>query len=272
MSKPGLLGISLCLTIVILVSNIPFVTSESEEVTRIEGSVVKICQLVGDFDKERNQSTISMTFNRYGVAGADLGVSFEHRGKLIFLFGDTIGVPSFPNSGKDDSFAYTVDNNPDDGLNLTFYTSASGKFLPPIVPGLSQGPFEVPMEGIDIEGQAYVYFTTNHTEERTMGSSVLTKLNDNNMDFTYIYTLSTNKFLNVQVEAVNNSDIAGLPKSTGKGLLIWGSGEYRKSNPYLAYMPLESIEDRSSILYFKGIDNNGLPIWSKNEEEAAPLF
>ena len=64
-----------------LVTNIPLAVSESEEVIGIEGSVVKVCQLVADFDKERNQSTISMTFRRYGVGGTDLGFSFEHKGK-----------------------------------------------------------------------------------------------------------------------------------------------------------------------------------------------
>lgn len=241
-------------------------------VVRVEGSVVKVCQIIGDFDRERNQSTTSLTFARYGVAGTDLGVSFEHMDRLIFLFGDTVGKSALPFSGKDDSFAYAIDDNPDDGLDLIFYTGASGKFLPPAVQGVSQGPFEVPMEGIDVDGVAYVYFTTNHTEERTMGSSILARLDDNSMTFTYVYTLSTNKFLNVHVAAVDNPDILGLPESSGRGLLIWGSGEYRKSDPYLAYMPLESIDDESAIRYFKGLDNKGSPVWSENEEDATPLF
>jgi hypothetical protein len=241
-------------------------------VVRVEGSIVKVCQLVGDFDKERNQSTISLTYTRYGVAGTDLGVSFEHGGKIIFLFGDTVGKNAFPFSGKDDSFAYTLDGIPDDGLNLTFFTGASGKFLPPRVNGVSQSSFEVPMEGIDVNGIAYVYFTTNHTEEKTIGSSILARLDDVAMNFTYLYTLSTEKFINVHVVAVNNSGICGLPETSGRGLLLWGSGEYRKSNPYLAYMPIESIENKSAIEYFAGFEGNGDPIWSTNESDAQPLF
>jgi hypothetical protein len=45
-------------------------------VVRVDGSVSKVCQLVGDSDIERNESTTSLTFTRYGVAGTDLGVSF----------------------------------------------------------------------------------------------------------------------------------------------------------------------------------------------------
>jgi hypothetical protein len=241
-------------------------------VVRVDGTVTKICQLIGDFDLERNQSTISLTHMRYGVAGTDLGVSFEHSGKLIFLFGDTVGRNAFPASGKDDSFAYTADENVDNGLNLTFYTGAPGKFLPPIVPGVSQSSFEVPMEGFEINGSAYVFFTTNHTEEKTMGSSIIARLNDENMTFTYLYTFSTDKFINVHVVQVENSLVHGLPETSGEGLLIWGSGDYRKSDPYLSYIPLDSIEKRSAIRYFIGVGADSEPEWGTNESDAEPLF
>jgi len=67
--------------------------ANQEDCTAIEvdGSVVKICQLLGDYDLDRKQPTLSLTWTKYGVAGTDLGVSFKHGGKLIFLFGDTVG-------------------------------------------------------------------------------------------------------------------------------------------------------------------------------------
>ena len=241
-------------------------------VVRVDGSVSKICQLVGDWDMERNESTTSLTYTRYGVAGTDLGVSFEHNGELMFLFGDTVGRNAFPFSGKDDSFAHTTDAAVDDGLNLTFYTGKPAMFLPPWVPGISQSAFEVPMEGIEVNGVAYVFFTINHTQERTMGGSILAKLDDATLNFTYLYTFSTDKFLNVHTAVVNNWLLAGLPESTGEGLLIWGSGEYRASDPYLAFMPLELIEDKSALHYFAGLTDNGNPLWSKSEADAQPLF
>jgi len=268
-----LLALSLVLLAPLAVPRFGSLAAGNDIVVRVEGTIAKVCQLVGDFDKQVNGPTPSLTFTRYGVLGTDLGVSFEHKGELVFLFGDTVGRNNY--SGvlpKDDSWAHTTDFNPDDGLGLIFYTGQLGKFLPPIVPGLSQGPFEVPMEGIDINGTAHVYFTTNHTSERTMGSSILAKLDDNTRKFTYLYTFSTAKFLNVQVVAVNNSEIPGLPQSSGKGLLIWGSGEYRKSDPYLAYMPLGSIENKSTVSYFRGTDAGGNPQWSRNEADATPLF
>jgi hypothetical protein len=147
-------------------SKIVWAEADDYIVVRVDGSVLKVCQLVGDFDIERNESATSLTFTRYGVAGTDLGVSFEHNGELIFLFGDTVGQNVFPFSGKDDSFAHTTDFTVDDGLNLTFYTGQPAKFLPPWVPGISQSAFEVPMEGIEVNGVAYVFFTINHTQEK----------------------------------------------------------------------------------------------------------
>lgn len=241
---------------------------EDYVVARVEGTVAKVCQLVGDFDKEQNQSTISLTYTRYGVAGTDLGVSFEHGDKLVFLFGDTVGKNAYQGLGKDDSFAYTFDETAEDGLNLTFYVGAVGEFLPPVVQNVSQGPFEVPMEGVDVNGTAYVYFTANHTEEKKMGCSVIAKLNDATLTFTFLYILSTEKFINVHVAMVNNSVITGLPETAGQGLLIWGSGEYRASDPYLAYMPLELIENKPAIKYFAGLDNSANPLWSDSESGA----
>jgi hypothetical protein len=241
-------------------------------VVRVDGSVSKVCQLVGDWDLERNESTQSLTYTRYGVAGTDLGVSFEHNGELVFLFGDTVGRNAFPLSGKDDSFAHTTDFTAADGLNLTFYTGRPERFLPLWVPDTEQGAFEVPMEGVEVNGAAYVFFTINHTEEQTMGGSILAKLDDETLNFTCLYTFSTSKFINVHTAVVENSLLTGLPESTGEGLLIWGSGEYRASDPYLAFMPLESLEDKSALCYFAGLTNGGEPIWSKSESAAQPLF
>jgi hypothetical protein len=128
------------------------------------------------------------------------------------------------------------------------------------------------MEGVEINGEAYVFFTINHTEEQTIGGSVLAKLNDATLNFTYLYTFSTSKFMNVHTAKIDNSLIQGLPESDGDGLLIWGSGEYRHSDPYLAYMPLQFIENKSALRYFAGLANNGTTIWSKNESDAQPLF
>jgi hypothetical protein len=60
----------------------------------VPGSSKKICQLIGDVDLQFGTPTISQTLTRAGVSGTDLGFSFEHNGKLYFLFGDTQPGPN----------------------------------------------------------------------------------------------------------------------------------------------------------------------------------
>jgi hypothetical protein len=273
--RESVVAILLLVSLTFLTS--PALTQTASDPVTVEQHATKVCQLIGDLDLERNEQTTSLTWTRYGVAGTDLGVSFEHANRLVFLFGDIAGRSAFPGSGKDDSFAYTTDQTPDDCLDLEFYTGQPDsfgrpRFLPPIVPGISQGPFEVPMEGTDVNGVAYAYFTTNHTETRTMGSSVLARFDDYNLNFMYIYTLSAGKFLNVHVATVENSILPGLGSTNERSLLTWGSGEYRKSDPYLAYMPLNQIETKSSLRFFKGSDASGNPIWGSSEDDATALF
>lgn len=95
------------------------------------------------------------------------------------------------------------------------------------------------------------------------------------VEFRLLYTLSTDRFINVSVQTVRNATLPGLPDRTGEGLLLWGSGRYRASDIYLAYLPLDRIEDRSQLSYFRGSpDSDGalIPRWSGCEPEAVPLF
>ena len=56
-------------------------------------SVRKVCQLTGEFDRERHAPAFNRTQSRFGLFGTDLGSTFEHEGKLWFLFGDTWPTP-----------------------------------------------------------------------------------------------------------------------------------------------------------------------------------
>jgi len=250
-------------------------------VQHVTGSTQKICQLTGDNDRQTAQPTLNQTQSRYGVFGTDLGFSFLHDGRLYFLFGDTVGLHG------GDSIAYSQDTNPDDCLDLTFVTGADGRYLPPKVPGISLGAFEVPVGGFSAggsmssSGMTYVFFTTDHTDEKVMGRSVLARSSDGARSFTYLYDVSTDKFINIAPVVVDNAAIPGLPESSGQGLLVFGTGTYRRSNPYLAFVPLASVEEHSAWLFYAGLDTStvlgasptsGLPRWSADEADAAPLF
>jgi hypothetical protein len=214
--------------------------------------------------------------------GTDLGASFEHNNRLWFLFGDTVSAVGYndlrPEAG--DSIAFSTDPNPDGGVHLTFLTAPDGHYLSPRVqPAIPQGAFNVPVDGFSANGQMYVYFTTDADLSAPggirMGRSVLTRLTDEGrLLFTILYTLSTfrdgGKFINVSTDIVDNARFPGLPSSTGSGLIVFGSGAYRASDAYLAYMPLSDIEDRGAVRYYAGGVNQ--PTWSDLEADAVPLF
>lgn len=244
----------------------------------------KVVQLTGDTDRERNCKTSNQTATRYKIYGTDLGVSFLYDGKLFFLFGDTTrrgpdeglpqtGLPGthFNENETDyDAIAYTTSDRAYEGISLIFNSS------PPIVDNISQLTAEHPIEGLGIGNEMYVYFTTDMLQEKRIlpTRSVLARSVDGGYTFgNSLYTLSTNKFIHVSVQIVENNKINGLPSKTGHGLLMWGTGKYRQSDIYLAYMSLEDLETRSSILYFTGFEeNSNNPVWTKDEVFAKELF
>jgi hypothetical protein len=252
-------------------SGVALDSAPTTSIRYVPGSSRKICQLTGDYDRERNEPTLNQTSQRYGVMGTDLGSSFVHEGRTYFFFGDTVGF-SFGTLSGADSIAFTTDANPENCLSLQFVASESGYYRPPVVPGVSLGAFEVPTGGFSTNGNMYVFFTTDHTSFTTMGRSVLARSTDHAQNFTHLYDLSANKFINVAPVVVENADIPGLLERSGKGVLLWGSGVYRQSDLYLAYLPLDRVEDRISLRYYAGLNENGAARWSTAEEEATPLF
>src|SRR5436190_6111705 len=133
--------------------------SEEPALICVPDSTRKVCQLTGDVDRETKQPTLTQTGKNFGILGTDLGSSFEHKGKLYFLFGDTAGRP-----GDEDALAWTESTDPEK-IVLDFHRRADGKWLAPIVPGIKQGAFEIPSGGCSIDGVIYVAFTTGHTDK-----------------------------------------------------------------------------------------------------------
>jgi hypothetical protein len=290
----------------------------------------KICQLTGEQDlfSRGQQFTVNQTETNYGLRGVDLGASFEHNGRIYFLFGDTI--PSVANSDDNgnrpvngDSIAWIpADADPEQCLRaaappvgsitpLTFLTATDGKYLSPRVLQSStiipRSAYDVPTSGFSANGHLYAFFTTDHTDadsgppfcypHETMRRSVLARLDDEPQNrFTYLYDVSCRPgdvcnvanppacsaaapagyFINISPVIVNNDDVPGLPDIAapqGQGLLLWGSGRYRCSLPYLAYVPLDSVEDSSRQMWrYAVIDTSGQVHWSACESAAIPLF
>jgi hypothetical protein len=220
----------------------------------VPNSTKKVCQLTGDFDRALGKPTLSQTGKRFGVVGTDLGSSFEHKGRLYFLFGDTWARP-----GDRDAVAWARGTDPEKVL-LDFHRGKDGKWLPPTVPGITQGAFEVPSGGTSSGGTVYVVFTTDHSARKVMGRSVLARSRDDGRAFTMLYELSRDKFINVSFWPA------------GGWLYVYGSGEYRKSSVCLARVTPTDIGDRSRLQFFAGTDAKEQARWSPREADAVPLF
>ncbi|HEV2972569.1 MAG TPA: DUF4185 domain-containing protein [Pirellulales bacterium] len=224
------------------------------ELVYVPNSTKRICQLTGDLDRTSGMPTLSQTGKRFGVESTDLGSSFEHKGRLYFLFGDTNGRP-----GARDAVAWTTSANPAK-IVLEFFKAPDGKWLPPTVPGISLGAFEIPSGGISVGGAIYVVFTTDHTAAKTMGRSVLAVSRDDGRTWKMLYELSRDKFINVSMLVADG------------WLFIFGSGDYRKSTVCLARVRPNEIAQRTKLEFFGGIEPSREPKWSPREANATPLF
>ena len=220
----------------------------------VPGSTKKVSQLTGDVDRALKKPTLSQTTRRFGIVGTDLGSSFEHKGNLYFLFGDTLGQ-----RGALDAIGWTSSRDPEK-IALDFHSGRGGRWLPPSVPGIKQAVLEVPSGGISIGGTMFVVFTTDHTDAKAMGRSVLASSTDEGRTFKVLYDLSRDKFINVSFV------------SREGWLYLYGSGDYRKSSVCLARVKPADLSDRTHLEYFSGTAADGQPRWSAREADAATLF
>jgi hypothetical protein len=135
----------------------------------IEGSTTKVEQLIGDVDNETKQPTYNQTLSRYSIRGTDLGHSFEHNGRVYFLFGDTLG------QFGGDAVGVSASSDPDEPLMLDFLTNGNGRYATVEPPGVSMEGDEVPVAGISLGGEMYVAVKTNHTQFRLTDRTLLTR-------------------------------------------------------------------------------------------------
>jgi hypothetical protein len=254
----------------------------------------KVLQVTGETDRALGIPTLSQTFSNYRLAGTDLGTSFLHAGKLWFLFGDTSPTGGTnPNPLCGDSIASTSQIVPADATSLTIdFVSNDAGFQSPSVAGVNLACFNVPLSGVSKDSSSmYVWFSTN-----CMSKSLLAHSEDGAHTFTPVsgYVLSdcgcssptcgplgpsgnvcTNlsgcHFVNVSTQVVS-AERAGLSPDAGPAVLLFGSGEYRKSDVYLARTPLSAIEDSSQLEYFAGAAGGCGSTWSPDQSSAVPLF
>ncbi len=238
-------------------------------------STKKINQLVGDWDFQRNQPTLSRSYERYRLPNTDLGVPFAHNGQTYLLFGDQFHTTYYQQRGAQDPIGIMSNNtNLDWGAKLDFVKYLDGRYREIVVSGVNMGPFGVGVEGVSWNNNMYIYVSNSGSDGNggtTMTFSALAKSTNNGYSFTRLYNMPASKFINVSV-VKTKSDI-NYPEPIGSDIQVMvGSGPYRRSQIFLAYQRGDQIENLNSIRYFMGVSGDGKPRWSPRVEDAIPLF
>jgi hypothetical protein len=297
---------TLCLVLITLVlrqlavssngpeSHTPSRTESVVQIYYVAGSSQKVCQLIGEEDKEFGVPTLSQTETRFGFIGSDNGYSFEHRGRVYFLFGDsgpTLKFNGHPNAQTDppriaddnDAIAFIADSAAGPCLKLNFTVDSIGAFRNPVVldtkghPAITLRTNETPVSGISDGGRMYVIFGTDNFLSNPPGGpsmsnggstrTVVAVSDDSANTFHYLYNFSTApgaKFI-----------FAGIATGQDGYIYFWGSqGDtvYRKSAPFLARKPVGSMSDSTAIQYFHSLNPDGTPAFMSGESNATALF
>jgi hypothetical protein len=272
-----------------------------DNITYVAGSTQKICQVTGETDHEFNTPTASQTETRYGLVGADLGYSFEHNGRLFFLFGDASPTVKFNgnNNGPTDPPRTSMENDAigfvrnsdihDHCPKLDFTTDSIGAYQNPVVldaqgvPVINLRTNEMPISGISQGGRMYVIFGTDNPYSnpappapKNLGAgptrTVVGVSDDNANTFRYLYDFSKGPCPNCEGAKFIYTAIA---RGHDDYIYIWGSAgglQFRKSVPYLARKPVWLLDHEAGTEYFVGLYPDGEPRFSAFESDAVPLF
>jgi len=264
-------------------------------VVYVDGSSQKVCQLIGDTDRQTHQPTVNHTTTRFGLNGTDLGYSFEHHGKLFFLFGDSNPTPKFngqPNGPTDpprirddnDSIAFTSATGPNTCPRLEFIRNAIGAYKNPVVlnaqgrPAITLAGDEIPIAGVSENGKMYVIFGTDSPthygkppDPLVFATRTVVGVSDDDANtWHYLYDFSKGpsaKFINTAIAQGDDGY-----------LYFWGTQGgplYRKSTAFMARMRADDIgrpDGAQSLEYLTGVGADGQPRFSQSEADATPLF
>ena len=265
----------------------------------VTNSSVKLEQIIGDVDWEAkaqgsNLLTVSQTATRFHVYANGLGASFEDKGRLIFLFGDTISenVTNW-NYHAADPLAWSSNTDGEAGLRINFFTNN------PITNVLTQfTPIFIQPAGInmDIDAVANSGITLSNGTFLVCNTGSDARVNPDNPHLGNYSVLVT--VVETNLNAVNPPDAASIfvtnrvismlhtnldPTNIlqghfiltslhefGTNVLMFGTGEFRASDIFLAVTPTANFVSGAGTLYFSGL-TNGQPTWSNAESNCVPV-
>lgn len=158
-------------------------------------------------------------------------------------------------------------------MALTFPVDELGRFKPFTLADKhgslrTTGAFEVPTGGFARRGTLFIVYSQGSSKDQSMHSSVMCRA-DNPDDLTRLTVLYEVSNIRTRPPGhfVNAAPVVHRTRSTSPWMVyFWGSGPYRKSDVYLARVPLESIEHKHEWRYWSGRS------WCKSQGRAERLF
>lgn len=235
------------------------------------GSSVKLEQVIGDKDwaaaaKGTTLPTASLTSIRYGVFGTDIGSSFEHNGKVLFLFGDTRAEDPNVNLGAVDPIGFSTTADGEAPLVLDFFRDNANKTLWVRPPGIQMAGDNVPNAAVSLNDG--LYLVVNAGADHSMSDihanafSLLVRFDESAKTFTTGRTVSRMPSGHFIYNALHTS---------GVDVYMFGTGKYRGSDIYLLKAPASGFWAGTGTQYFAG-RVNGQPTWTASEASAAPII
>jgi hypothetical protein len=240
-----------------LAANHPAVAQPVPVLTWITNSSVKLEQVIGDVDWANGSNVTSQTITRFNIVANDLGSSFLNGTNLIVLSGDTRG--SNVNYNATDPLAWSSTTRGEQGLLLNFFNNSTGSnvFINP--PGISMAGDDTPNAGITISNVVYIVCNTGsittNDDKHADDYSVLVTFNETNINSSGS-PFQTNR----TISATTNGGhfVYTSLHQMGTNILIFGEGDYRKSDIYLSSVPVSSFVSGVGTLYFAGLKTASL--------------
>ena len=241
-------------------------------------------QVIGDIDFETMKPTRLRTASRFGIAHTDLGASFEHRGKLWFLFGDSDPEAPGWDERHDDAIAYSTsrsvdgwdlqflmdDRRPRGYHNLVIRSSREGSD-----DAVDLGALNVPLTGISDGRSMFVWFTAGGAAR-----SLVARSDDDGRTFDKVYDLGSTHFVDMAA-ARWRGVLPGRDEREREWVLMFGSGNRKHRDVYLAATPLKELQagNRKAVRFLSGRrwtwQEGKWKVelrWSSREEDSVPLF
>lgn len=192
------------------------------------------------------------TLAAVGLAGTDLGVAFPCADRIAFLFGDSW---TLDHRERDvDTVAFAPRVFPATGLpGLSWLTRDGGRFHALAPKKVDLGGMNVPVEGITVGDHTFVFFSDGWQAGRGRHSHSLCA-RTRGTDLRRLETahrVATEHFVNVSI--VRENDVCW----------VFGTGDYRKSDVFLARVAASDLGDRGAWRYW--------PEFRQDETEARPL-